>query len=114
MNIYDKAHELARLLKNSPEVLEYKKMVEKIKQNEENKKIVEDLRKKELEVYSKQLQGIQVSKEELDAINNLYSIIQFNNDIRQYLEAERRFSILWQDIIKILGDAIEIDFNPNL
>lgn len=111
MNIYDKAHELARLLKNSPEVIEYKKMMEKIKENEENKKIIEDLRKKEFEVYSKQLQGIQTTKEEMEAINNLYGIIQHNSVIREYLEAERRFSIMWQDIIKILGEAVDIDFN---
>ncbi|MBZ4662440.1 MAG: YlbF family regulator [Caloramator sp.] len=111
MNIYDKAHELARLLKNSPEVIEYKKMMEKIKENEENKKIIEDLRKKEFEVYSKQLQGIQITKEEMEAINNLYGIIQHNSVIREYLEAERRFSIMWQDIIKILGEAVDIDFN---
>lgn len=111
MNIYDKAHELARLLKNSPEVVEYKKMMEKIKENEENKKIIEDLRKKEFEVYSKQLQGVQITKEEMEAINNLYGIIQHNSVIREYLEAERRFSIMWQDIIKILGEAVDIDFN---
>ncbi|SHE67191.1 YlbF family regulator [Caloramator proteoclasticus] len=111
MNIYDKAHELARLLKNSPEVIEYKKMMKKIKENEENKKIIEDLRKKEFEVYSKQLQGIQITKEEMEAINNLYGIIQHNSVIREYLEAERRFSIMWQDIIKILGEAVDIDFN---
>lgn len=111
MNIYDKAHELARLLKNSPEVVEYKKMMEKIKENEENKKIIEDLRKKEFEVYSKQLQGIQITKEEMEAINNLYGIVQHNSVIREYLEAERRFSIMWQDIIRILGEAVDIDFN---
>lgn len=48
MNIYDKAHELAKLLKNSPEVVDYKKRVELLKANETNKKIVEDLRKKNL------------------------------------------------------------------
>lgn len=111
MNIYDKAHELARLLKNSPEVIEYKKMMDKIKENEENKKIIEDLRKKEFEVYSKQLQGVQITKEEMEAINNLYGIVQHNSVIREYLEAERRFSIMWQDIIRILGEAVDIDFN---
>lgn len=111
MNIYDKAHELARLLKNSPEVNEYKKMMDKIKENEENKKIIEDLRKKEFEVYSKQLQGVQITKEEMEAINNLYGIVQHNSVIREYLEAERRFSIMWQDIIRILGEAVDIDFN---
>lgn len=114
MNIYDKAHELAKLLKSSPEVVDYKNKVESLKSNEANRKIVEDLRKKEFEVYSKQMQGMQVSKEEMDAIANLYSIIQHNTEIREYLEAERRFSILWQDIIKILGDAVDIDFNVNM
>lgn len=110
MNVYDKAHELARALKNTPEVVEFKSAAEKINSNQNNKKMVEDFRKKQMELYSMQLKGIEPSKEQIETINNLFSIISLNTDVRAYLEAEVKFSRLWEDILKILGDAVDIDF----
>ncbi|MCX7883907.1 MAG: YlbF family regulator [Caloramator sp.] len=110
MNVYDKAHELARALKSAPEVIEYKAALEKINSNQNNKKMVEDFRKKQFELYSQQLKGIEPSKEQIESINNLFNIINLNSEVRNYLEAEMRFSRLWEDILKILGDAVDIDF----
>jgi cell fate (sporulation/competence/biofilm development) regulator YlbF (YheA/YmcA/DUF963 family) len=110
MNVYDKAHELASELKNSPEVIEYKKAQEKINSGAANKKMVDDFRKKQLEVYSIQMQGKEPSKEQIDSINSLYSVISMNSEVRGFLESEMRFSRLWEDVLKILGDAVDIDF----
>jgi cell fate (sporulation/competence/biofilm development) regulator YlbF (YheA/YmcA/DUF963 family) len=109
MNVYDKAHELARTLKNSPEVIEYKKATELINTNPANKKMVEDLRKKQFELYSYQMQGKEPPKAQLDAFNSLAGVISLNSDINAYLQSEMRFSRLWEDIMKILSDSIEID-----
>lgn len=114
MNVYDKAHELARALKAAPEVVEYKAAMEKLNSNPNNKKMVEDFRKKQFDIYSMQVKGIEPSKEQIDAVNNLFNIISLNSEIREFLEAEMRFSRLWQDIIKILGDAVDIDFESEL
>ncbi|QCX32730.1 YlbF family regulator [Caloramator sp. E03] len=114
MNVYDKAHELARALKLAPEVIEYKSAMEKINSNPNHKRMVEDFRKKQLELYSQQLKGVEPSKEQIDSLNNLLNIISLNPEIRNYLEAEMRFSRLWEDIMKILGDAMDIDFTEEL
>ena len=112
MNIYDKAHELAGALKLSQEVVEYKKSQNKIKSNENNKKMVEDFRSRQMELYSLQMQGREPSKEQIDAINNLMGIISMNPEVREFLEAEMRFSRLWEDIMKILGEAVDLDLGP--
>lgn len=114
MNVYDKAHELARALKTAPEVIEYKAAMEKINSNPNNKKMVEDFRKKQFELYSQQLKGIEPSKEQVDSLNNLFNIISLNSEVRNYLESEMKFSRLWEDILKILGDAVDIDFEAEL
>lgn len=109
MNVYDKAHELARTLKVSPEVMEYKRALEKINGSETNKKMVEDFRKKQMEIYTLQMQGKEPSKEQKDGIENLYRIISLNPDVREYLEAEAKFSTIWQDILEIIGDAVGLN-----
>lgn len=109
MNIYDKAHELARLLKETPEVAEYSEASKKIQANANNKKLVDDFRQKQMELYSMQMQGIQLSQEQMNAFNNLWNVISLNPEVRSFLEAEMKFSKLWGDIMKILGDAVGID-----
>lgn len=111
MNVYDKVNDLAKVLKSTDEVIGYKKAVEKINLNEANKKMVDDFRKIQMELYSLQMQGKEPSKEQLDTANNLWSIINLNIEVRDYFEAEMKFSKLWEDIMKILGEAVDINMN---
>lgn len=111
-NIYDKVHELAAILKSTPEVVEFKAAKERIEKNPVSKKMVEDFRKKQIEIYSLQMQGKQPSKEQMENFQGLYSIVKMNQDASKYLEAELRFSQLYSDIMKILGDAAGVDMTP--
>lgn len=106
MDVYDKAHELAKELKTSPEVIEYREAVKKIESNEYYKRMVEDFKRKQMEIYTIQMQGLEPSKEQIDAITNLWNVIGLNSDIRGFMESEMKFSKLWGDIMKILNDAI--------
>ena len=109
MNIYDKAHELAHELKNYPDVVELRKASEKVKLNETNKKMLDDFRKVQIEAYSEQAQNGKLSKELEEKLQNLYSIVSMNPDVKDYLLAEQKFGVVWEDIMKILNDAINID-----
>jgi cell fate (sporulation/competence/biofilm development) regulator YlbF (YheA/YmcA/DUF963 family) len=108
MNVYDKVNELARVLKTTQEVIEFQKANDKLGNNNTNKKMVEDFRQKQVELYSLQMQGKQPSKEQIDSMNSIWSVISLNNDVREYFEAEMKFSRLWEDIMKILGEAVNI------
>lgn len=112
MNVYDKAHELASALKATPEVIEFRACKEKIDSNPSNKKMVDDFRKKQIEVYTLQIQGKQPSKEQLESFQGLYDVVRMNPDVNRYLEAELKFSQLYNDIMKILGDAAGVDITP--
>lgn len=108
MNVYDKVNELAKVLKDTPEVIEYKRAVEKLQTNPANKKMVDDFRNKQMELYSLQMQGKEPSKEQMAEANNLWNIINMNSEVKQYFETEMKFSRLWEDIMKILGDAVDL------
>ncbi len=114
MNVYDKAHELAAVLKTVPEVIEYKACKQKIDTNPTNKKMVEDFRQKQIEMYTLQMQGKQPSSEQLESFQGLYGIVKMNPDVNKYLEAELRFSQLYSEIMKILGDAAGVDMTPQI
>lgn len=114
MNIYDKTHELARALKDSPEVKELKEASKKIEGSDLNKKMIEDFRKIQIEAYAEQMKTGKMSKELTDKLQNFSSVISMNPDLGKYLQAEQRFAVIWEDIIKILNDAVGVDMSFGL
>lgn len=108
MNVYDKANELAEELKSTPEVIAYKEAAKKIEKNPTAKKMIDDLRQKQIELYTMQMQGMQISQDQMSTFNNLGSIVSMNPEARAYLEAEFKFSKIYDDIMKIIGEAVGI------
>lgn len=111
MNIYDKANEFAEELKNCNEVVKLRETSEKIKVNQKDKDMLSDFRKLQLKAYSEQMEDGKVSDETKEKIQNMGSIISTNPSVNEYLQAEQKFSVIWNDLLKILNDAIGIDFS---
>lgn len=111
MNIYDCANELASALKASPEVVEYKKLSENVNKSETNKKMIDDIRKKQFEIYSMQAQGIEPSKEKIEEFQKLWNVVSLNSEVKEFFDAEIKFSQIMNDIGKIISDAVGIDLN---
>ncbi|KGM96172.1 hypothetical protein Z968_07180 [Clostridium novyi A str. 4552] len=107
MNIYDKVHELANELKNCEEVKNFKKYKKIIEEKESSKKMVEDFRKVQLQAYSEQMEKGAASKETVEKLENIGKVISMDIDVSNYMQAEVKFGVLWEDIIKILGKAVD-------
>lgn len=114
MNVYDKAHELAEALKECPEVIELKNVASKIESNETDKKMLKDFRKIQVEAYTEQVKDGKMSKETTEKLQNLGSVISLNPNVSAYLQAESKFGTIWQDIVKILDDAVDIKLESDL
>ncbi|MFZ2256835.1 MAG: YlbF family regulator [Clostridiaceae bacterium] len=108
-NVYDKAHELASAMKDDEIVTAYRDAVKKIEQEEAKKKMIEDFRTIQFEAYQDKQSKGEVSEETKKRLENLVAIIQLNPEIMDFLEVEQKFSILFDDIMKILNEAIGID-----
>ncbi|RXM58069.1 YlbF family regulator [Clostridium tetani] len=111
MNLYDKAHELARVLKDCPEVVELRNTSVKMKENEDNLRMLKDFRQLQYEAYYEQLNNEKISEETETKLNKLGSIIAMNKTVSNYLEAESRFAVIWEDLIKILNEAVDVDLS---
>jgi cell fate (sporulation/competence/biofilm development) regulator YlbF (YheA/YmcA/DUF963 family) len=55
------------------------------------------------------MQGMEPSKEQMDSLTNLWNVIGLNPDIRGLMESEMKFSRLWEDIMKILNEAVRLN-----
>lgn len=109
MNIYDKAHELARAIRESEENREFKKIRNVIFDNEKNKELIKDFKVKQFEVQAEQLSGKEPDKSKIEQMQQLYGILTANPEIGKYFEAEYKFERVISDIYKILGEAIDIE-----
>lgn len=110
MNIYDKAHEFAKELGKCDEIVSLREASKKIEGNENNKKMLDDFRRLQIQAYTEQMQNGSISQETQEKLKNMGPIISTNPLVTEYLQVEQRFSIMWDDVLKILNDGIGIDF----
>ncbi len=107
-NVYDLAHQLARAIKNSQEYRDYVEKKNIAYKDKKNKEMIEDFRKKVLDIQIKRMSGKEVSQEEMDKLKKLEEILRLNPTVNDFLMAEFRYSRMIEDISKILGDAIDL------
>lgn len=108
MNIHDKANELAQALKESEQFVNFKKIKNALTE-EEDKKIIDEFRKVQMEAYQDQMQNGRISDEMKNKLQSMYNDASKNPKVNEYLMCEERFGLLWSDIMKILSQAVEVD-----
>jgi len=109
LNIYDKFNELAAELKIHPDVVAFREAALKIQADETKSKMLEDFRKIQIAAYTESMDTGKVTDETTEKMQNFASVIQTNPVINEYLQAEVRFSILFEDMMKIINDAVGVD-----
>lgn len=108
MNVYDKSHELATAIKESAEFKEYQRLKGEMDKNPELSKMISDFQNKQLEIQAKQITGQEIEEGLNGQIQELYSIIMKDPKAAEYMQAEMRFSIMMNDVYKILGEVMGI------
>lgn len=106
MNVYDEAHSLTRAIKESEEYKQYMEAKEKIAENEQLDKMLKDFQTEQFKIQSKQMTGEEITDEMQQQIQKLYGIIVQDPLAAQYLQCELRFSMMMNDVYKILGEAV--------
>lgn len=106
MNVYDQAHNLARAIKESEEFKQYDYLKKVIDQNENLSKMVKDFQAKQFELQAKQMMGEEMTPDMMQSVQELYQIIMTDPTAAQYMQAEMRFSLMMNDVYKILGEVM--------
>ena len=105
MNVYNEAYNLAKSIKESEEFKQYDALRKQIEANEELNNMIKGFEKKQLELQAKQLMG-EDPGDMTQAVNELTQIVIKNPMAAQYLQAQMRFTLMMNDVYKILADAI--------
>jgi cell fate (sporulation/competence/biofilm development) regulator YlbF (YheA/YmcA/DUF963 family) len=107
MNIYDKAYELAKALKESEEAKLLKAAKEVAEADPAAKEMLDGFRERQNFLQQKMMAGEEPSSEDMEKMNKLYEVITLNPLIGKLLEAERRFAVVFEDVNRIMSDVLK-------
>ncbi|WP_139491719.1 YlbF family regulator [Brevibacillus dissolubilis] len=111
---YDKAHELARAIRESEEYRNYFATHQNVNQDAEAKRMFDDFRKRQFELQMKQMSGQAPTQDEMEQFQRLFETISLNPEIRKLLEAERILSQVMEDINRIIAEPLEVLFTDQI
>ena len=111
MNPYDQAHALARALKESEEYREYARLKEVAYDDGTNKALLDEYKRLQFRMQAKLASGETMPEEDFQRLQQIGALLQFNNDVSQYLLAEFRFQRMLSDIFKILADVAGVNLD---
>ena len=111
MNPYDQAHALAKSLKESEEYTEYMRLKKVAYDDSTNKALLDEYKRLQFRMQAKLASGENMPEEDLQRLQQIGALLQFNPDVSAYLMAEFRFQRMLSDIFKILADVAGIDLD---
>lgn len=107
MNVYDTANRLAQEIRTSAEYMEYKKAKEALNSNAELKQKVDEFEKIRYDVQILGMQGKEVDEEKNRKLQELYTILIQNKEIKEYFDLEVKFNVMLADINKIIAESVK-------
>ncbi len=111
VNIYDQANALAASLKQTEEYQEYARLGEVARADDTNRALLDEYKRLQFRMQAKMASGERMDEDELRRMQQIGSLLQFNQDASAYLLAEFRFQKMIADIYKIIADAAGINLD---
>lgn len=106
MNVYDQAHGLAKSIKESQEFIQYDALKKQVDANPQLSQMIQEVQAKQFELQAKQMMGEQVDSDAMAQVQQLAAIMMRDPLAMQYMQAQMRFSLMMNDVYKIIGDAV--------
>lgn len=106
LNPYDKAHELARSIRASDVFERAAKSKMAIDSDESALRMVQDFKRRQFQMQAKQMAGQTLTEDEMTQLQKLTEVIQLNNDVRNYLQADMELQVMLMDVQQILAEVM--------
>ncbi len=107
MNVYDTANRLASEIRSSEEYEKYKKAKQALESNSELKAKVDEFEKTRYDVQVLAMQGKEVEEEKNRKLQEMYTILIQNKEIKEYFDLEVKFNVMIADVNKIIAESIQ-------
>jgi len=106
-NIYDYAYDLEKAIRNSDEYKSLREAFEKVMNDSGSKKMFENFRNFQTELQIKQMQGEQITEEQVKDAQKRYEVIQQHPAISHLLAMEERMNVVMADVSQIVSKPLD-------
>lgn len=106
-NAYDIAYDMEKAIRESDEFKSLKQAYETVMGDESTKRMFDDFRDTQLELQQKQMQGLEITEEEVEKARKIVEVVQQNSAISKLMEEEQRLNVLINDISRIITKPLE-------
>ncbi|UFU00470.1 YlbF family regulator [Radiobacillus kanasensis] len=106
-NMYDSAYDLEKAIRNSDEFQALKQAYETVMADEQAKKMFDDFRKTQIELQEKQMQGQEITEEEVEKARKVVELVQQHEQISNLMEQEQRLNVVINDVSRIITKPLE-------
>ena len=107
MNIYDTANNLAKEIRESSEYLEFSRIKKEIAADSDRKEKLERFEKLRYELQLEAMQSGKQDSGKMQTLQEEYSDLISDEQIRKYFDAETRFNVIIADVNKIIAEAVK-------
>ncbi|WP_156288787.1 YlbF family regulator [Oceanobacillus salinisoli] len=106
-NIHDTAYDLENAIRESEEFNHLKTAYEAVMNNPQAKEMFESFRDTQMQLQEKQMQGLDITEEEVEKARAVVEQVQQHSDISKLMEEEQRLNLLINDISRIITKPLE-------
>ncbi len=106
-NLYDVAYNLEKALRESDDFKTLKRLYDEVNADESASKMFENFRNIQLNLQQKQMQGQEITQEEIDQAQKSVQLVQQHELISQLMAAEQRLSMVVTELNKIIMKPLE-------
>ncbi|EQM28889.1 hypothetical protein N399_05630 [Bacillus licheniformis CG-B52] len=107
VNLHDSAYDLEQVLRQSEEYSRLKNLYDEVNGDPSAKKMFDNFRDIQLNLQQKQMNGEDITQEEVEQAQKSVALVQQHEKISQLMEAEQRMSMLIADLNKIIMKPLE-------
>ncbi|KYC81399.1 YlbF/YmcA family competence regulator [Bacillus licheniformis] len=107
VNLHDSAYDLEQALRQSDEYSRLKNLYDEVNGDPSAKKMFDNFRDIQLNLQQKQMNGEDITQEEVEQAQKSVALVQQHEKISQLMEAEQRMSMLIADLNKIIMKPLE-------
>lgn len=107
MSVYDKAYELAKALEDSHEAKTMRAARAAADADPDARRMLFDFQKKQVDLQQRMMSDEEPSADELEGMSRLYEVLSLNPLVQKYFEAEKRLSVVVEDVNRIIGNSLQ-------
>ena len=107
MNVYDKAHNLAKAIKESNEFKEFDRIRKEVDDDKETSDMLKELTELQVQLQTAQMVGQQPEKDVFARFQSLNTMAMTKPLAMQYMQAQYALATMMNDVFGIVGEAIK-------